>query len=412
VITFRSLLQSKSGTSRLARGALVALIIILSISALSFVVGNNQSVFSHSYIAAASSTSDPIATGNWQQDQYDSIIISESQAHGLDPFIVKGQIALESQFNTWAVSQVINSACDWTHDEGLMQVNAYCQQTGSANLFDPATNIYYGTQQLASAYWQTGSIDLALQAYNIGLPNVLAGGRNWAYSSAVESYAQQFENEHCAVYGCWTSTTTTTTSTTWSSSSSAYSASTTSSSTTTTTSKSSDTQSSHTSSTSKTTSKSTDTIISSQSDGDYYNEFRAHDPRVLELFWQVVGSSLTRSSSSSNISTQEVTNSASQISHNIALQNVQVNQNGRRPILPSSVGQRATFVLYSILFAFFLASLLVQQKKIAVKQVGMNIETLRKVLSKMNPATRLRQKYAKIFSEQSVRFRKWASESL
>ncbi len=161
---------------------------IISFSALTLVAGNVHGMFTHPIaVVAGDSTSDPIATGNWQQDQY----------------------ALESQFNTWAVSEVINSGCDYTHDEGLMQVNPYCQQTGSADLFDPATSIYHGTAQLSSAYWQLGSMDLALQAYNIGLPNVLSGARNWAYSSATESYVQEFENEHCAVYGCWTPSSTT-----------------------------------------------------------------------------------------------------------------------------------------------------------------------------------------------------------
>ncbi len=152
--------------------------------------------------AASAYSSDPIAVGNWQYDQYDSIIVQEAQNFGLNPFIVKGQIMLESNFNTWAQSTVINAACGWTHDLGLMQVNPYCSNISPASsLFDPTTNVYYGCQSLAMAYRQLGDINLALQAYNIGLPAVQAGARNWAYSDQVDAYAQQFQNEHNALYG-------------------------------------------------------------------------------------------------------------------------------------------------------------------------------------------------------------------
>lgn len=109
---------------------------------------------------------------------------------------------LESGFNTYAQSTVINAACGWTHDLGLMQVNAYCDGISSpSSLFDPSTNIYYGTAELGRAYQQLGDINLALQAYNIGLPAVLAGQRNWAYSTGVMNYVSMFQNEHNSLYG-------------------------------------------------------------------------------------------------------------------------------------------------------------------------------------------------------------------
>jgi LysM repeat protein len=147
-------------------------------------------------------SSDPIATGVWQQDQYDAAILQESQSQGLNPFVVKGLIMVESGFDTNAISLVLNAACGYTHDEGLMQVNPICSATGSANLFDPWTNLYYGTKELASAYAQLGDMSLAIQAYNIGVPQVRDGGRNWAYYNEVMGYAQQFENEHCNNFGC------------------------------------------------------------------------------------------------------------------------------------------------------------------------------------------------------------------
>ena len=181
------------------RATLVTLVTLLAFSALAPSLGHlNQT--SHLGVQQASAASDPISTGNWQQDQYDSIIVQISQSRGLDPFIVKGLIMLESGFNTYAVSQVINSGCDYTHDLGLMQVNPYCDNLGSANLFDPWTNIYYGTAGLQSDFNLFGNTALALQAYNLGPVQVENGARNWAYSNAVLAYAQQFQNEHGSVY--------------------------------------------------------------------------------------------------------------------------------------------------------------------------------------------------------------------
>jgi LysM repeat protein len=152
--------------------------------------------------SSASTGGDPIATGNWQQDQYDSLIVQYANQYGLNPFLLKAQIALESQFNTYAVSEVVNVACGYSNDEGLMQINPVCSGEGSADLFDPATNIAIGASIMAGLYQLLGSYDLALQAYNIGASSIQGGASNWAYSSAVDSYAQQFESENIAVGGC------------------------------------------------------------------------------------------------------------------------------------------------------------------------------------------------------------------
>ncbi|HZW55535.1 MAG TPA: LysM peptidoglycan-binding domain-containing protein [Nitrososphaerales archaeon] len=151
--------------------------------------------------ASAAASSDPIAVGNWQYDQFDSIIVAQAQANGVDPFVIKGQIMLESGFNQYAQSTVINSACGWTHDVGLMQVNPYCAGVSASSLFNAATNIQMGTGADGRLFRQFGDMNLALQAYNIGAGSVAAGQRNWAYSSAVDNYAQQFRNEHSALYG-------------------------------------------------------------------------------------------------------------------------------------------------------------------------------------------------------------------
>ncbi len=149
----------------------------------------------------ASAATDSIATGNSTYDQFDSIIVAQAQQNGLDPFIIKGQIMLESGFNQWAQSSQINAGCGWTHDIGLMQINPYCNGVSANSLFDPTTNIQIGTAADGRLYQEFGSMDLALQAYNIGAASVAAGQRNWAYSNAVDNYAQQFRNEHNALYG-------------------------------------------------------------------------------------------------------------------------------------------------------------------------------------------------------------------
>ncbi len=79
--------------------------------------------------ASPDSSGDPIATGIWQQDQYDSIIVQYANQYGLNPFLIKAQIALEGQCNTYAVSEVVNVACGYTNDEGLMQINPVCANT-------------------------------------------------------------------------------------------------------------------------------------------------------------------------------------------------------------------------------------------------------------------------------------------
>lgn len=177
------------------KSAIVSVLILLFAAAVAPSISHFLSSSGHN---VSSAYYDPIATGNWQQDQYDAIIVQQAQNHGLDPFVVKGQIMLESAFNPNAISP-------WG-DLGLMQIKLNTADalgySGSwSGIFDPWTNIYYGTTQLQHLVWQFGSVDLALQAYNIGSTAVSNGQRNWQYSSYVMSYAQQFRNEHASLYG-------------------------------------------------------------------------------------------------------------------------------------------------------------------------------------------------------------------
>jgi LysM repeat protein len=167
------------------------------IGAVSPLAGANGALSRH--IVSAASSADPISSGNWQFDQYDWIIVQEAQSHGLDPFVVKGQILLESWFNPNAYSQ-------WG-DMGLMQIKFNTAEglgySGSwSGLFDPETNIHYGTMLLQQLVQQFGDLSLGLQAYNIGSYAVSQGVRNWAYSNGVLAYAQMFRDEHDRLCGC------------------------------------------------------------------------------------------------------------------------------------------------------------------------------------------------------------------
>lgn len=186
----------RANTNRITKAVLGTLIFSL----LAVSVGLSSQAIGHQMLFS-SAASDSIAVGNWQYDQFDSIILQYSQQYGLDPFTIKGQIMLESAFNQWAQSSQINWACGGTRDLGLMQVNPYCNDINANSLFDPSTNIQVGTSGDARLYQEFGSMDLALQAYNIGASAVAAGQRNWAYSDAVDNYANQFQSEHDALYG-------------------------------------------------------------------------------------------------------------------------------------------------------------------------------------------------------------------
>lgn len=182
------------------RPSITKLVIVAILTVL--IASGVGSVLSSSRQQAAAYSSDPIAVGNWTYDQFDSIIVQEAQNYGINPFYIKAQIMLESDFNQWAQSSVINWSCGGTHDLGLMQVNPYCSGVSNpSSLYDPTTNIQIGTSELASAYRALGDMNLALQAYNIGTTAVENGARNWAYSDQVDAYYSQFVSEHNSLYG-------------------------------------------------------------------------------------------------------------------------------------------------------------------------------------------------------------------
>ena len=54
--------------------------------------------------SSSQSSNDPIATGRALYDRYDSIILAAASKYGLDPMILKSQVAQESFFEQFAVS--------------------------------------------------------------------------------------------------------------------------------------------------------------------------------------------------------------------------------------------------------------------------------------------------------------------
>ena len=95
-------------------------------------------------------------------DQYDGLIRTHADAHGLSPDLVRAIIQIESAFNPRAVSP--------KGAMGLMQLMpATASELGVLNPFDPAENIRGGVtyfRRLLDRYDQ--KVELALAAYNAG----------------------------------------------------------------------------------------------------------------------------------------------------------------------------------------------------------------------------------------------------
>jgi soluble lytic murein transglycosylase len=98
--------------------------------------------------------------------QYDALIQTYADKHGLAPALVKAVIQTESGGNPRAVSPA--------GAMGLMQLMpSNVQEAGIADPYDPEQNIAAGTQQLSDLMKQYGGdLDLTLAGYNAGPGNV------------------------------------------------------------------------------------------------------------------------------------------------------------------------------------------------------------------------------------------------
>lgn len=94
--------------------------------------------------------------------EFDHHIEAAASQHNLSPALVKAVIAVESEFDQWAVSS--------KGAQGLMQLMPFtARRFGVSDSFDARQNIFAGTQYLRILLdLFQGDVDLALAGYNAG----------------------------------------------------------------------------------------------------------------------------------------------------------------------------------------------------------------------------------------------------
>lgn len=133
-----------------------------------------------------------------REREFDSLIYAEAARRGLDPLLIKAVIATESSFNPQAIRpepQIKDAS------RGLMQILAGTAKmmgyTGAPEgLFDPATNIRFGSAYLAHQVERYGgSIPSAVAAYNAGTAKTTERGHftNQEYVNRVLGYYEEFK---------------------------------------------------------------------------------------------------------------------------------------------------------------------------------------------------------------------------
>lgn len=183
--------------------------------------------------SSISSKSDLIGTGNALYDQYDATLLAAASKYGLDPLIIKSQIAQESLFNSLATSsddpcgQLLQNGVDVGHSYGLMQMTPACitwfarTPSGAVDLvtdpsstvwnssaFNPTYNIYSGAYALYSSIQYveqhfTGCTSsqyelMALSTYNSGSGSVYGcssySSKGTTYINSILSWYQTFSS--------------------------------------------------------------------------------------------------------------------------------------------------------------------------------------------------------------------------
>ena len=109
--------------------------------------------------------------------EYAQYVETYAEKYGVPETLIYAVIRTESSFDSGAVSragavglmQMMPETFQWLTDEILFD------HLESGMLYDPETNVRYGTYYLSYLYDRYGDWDLALAAYNGGLGNVDKG---------------------------------------------------------------------------------------------------------------------------------------------------------------------------------------------------------------------------------------------
>jgi hypothetical protein len=111
---------------------------------------------------ATSGRAPAVEAGVLEQTPYGAIIAAVSQAHGVDPMLVRALIQVESNYRPRAKSN--------RGAMGLMQLMpATARQYKVRNPYDPTANISAGVKHLKGLIDRMdGAVELALAAYNAG----------------------------------------------------------------------------------------------------------------------------------------------------------------------------------------------------------------------------------------------------
>lgn len=111
--------------------------------------------------AAAQEAASAVNPALLEKTPYGDIIAAMSEAHGVDPMLVRALIQVESNYRARARSH--------KGAMGLMQLMpATAREYQVRNPYDPKANIAAGVKHLKGLLDRLGAVDLALAAYNAG----------------------------------------------------------------------------------------------------------------------------------------------------------------------------------------------------------------------------------------------------
>jgi hypothetical protein len=119
------------------------------------------------------------------QSEFENVILSASERYGVDPYLVKAVIKVESNFNPRAVSP--------KKAMGIMQlIPATASIYGVEDPFDPEDNIDGGVRHLRDLMeYFRGDLELVLSAYNAGRDAVIKYGYGIPPYPETEAYVDK-----------------------------------------------------------------------------------------------------------------------------------------------------------------------------------------------------------------------------